>query len=140
MKIGRALFLSLTTVIACTYSDKGDSVDKDRLTGRYVFQANNQDTIEVNSDGTYTNYTWWDGRKLENSGTWIHDSLKGRVDFDNFSFLLDTMKLNDSTFILRGHWNTRIQIKESEIRFIYATDIYKGYFLRIDSVDRRKID
>lgn len=125
-------------VTACTYSDKGDFVDRDKLTGRYVYQSNNQDTIDVNSDGTYTNYTWWDGRKLENSGTWIYDSLNGRVDFNNFSFLLDTIDVGDSTFLPRGHRNTRIQREENEVRFIYATDIYKGYFLRVDSVGRKK--
>ena len=140
MKINGLLFLLLTTIIACTHSGKGDFPDKERLTGRYVYQSNSQDTIDVNSDGTYTNYTWWDNRKLENSGTWFYDSLNGRVDFDNFSFLLDTMDIADSTFVPRGHWNARIEIKENEIRFIYATDIYKGYFLRVDSVDRKKID
>jgi len=140
MRIGGLLFLLLTTVVACNYSDKGDFVNKDRLTGRYVYQSNNQDTIDINSDGTYTNYTWWHGRKLENSGTWIYDSLNGRVDFDNFSFLLDTMEIGDSTFLPRGHWNTRIRAEDKELRFIYATDIYKGYFLQVDTVDRRKIE
>lgn len=140
MKIGGLLSLLLTTVIACKYSDKVDFVNKGRLTGRYVYQSNNQDTIDVNSDGTYTNYTWWYGRKLENSGTWIYDSLNRRVDFDNFSFLLDTMEIGDSTFLPRGHWNTRIRTEDSELRFIYSTDIYKGYFLQVDTVDRSKIE
>jgi hypothetical protein len=105
-------------------------VEKERLIGRYVFQVDNQDTIDVNSDGTYSNYTWWDGKKLKNSGTWTYDSLQGRVTFENFSFLLDSMA--------RGYWNTRIKTVNNEIRFIYATDIYKGYFLRVDSVDRKK--
>jgi hypothetical protein len=130
MKIRELLFfISLTTLVACTYSDNGDTIDRNRLTGRYVYQANNQDTIDVNSDGTYTNYTWWDGMKLINAGTWRHDSLRGRVIFEDFSFLLDSMP--------RGFWDTRIKTEKNEIRFIYATDIYKGYFLRMDSVDRK---
>jgi hypothetical protein len=136
----RSLIFILTTLISCTYSDKGDVVDKERLTGRYVYQANNQDTIDVNSNGTYTNYTWWHGRKLQNSGTWIYDSLNGRIDFDNFSFLLDTMNIGDSTFLPRGHWNTKIESEEREVRLIYTTDISKGYFLNIDSIDSIKID
>ena len=140
MKTKSLLLFLLTIGFGCTYSDKGDEVDKDELTGRFVYQADNQDTIDVNSDGTYSNYTWSDGRKLENSGTWIYDSLNGRVDFQNFSFLTDTIDVTDSAFVPRGSWNTRIDIKGKEIRFIYGTDIYKGYFLRVDSVDRRKTE
>jgi hypothetical protein len=117
---------------------KGDFVDRERLTGRYVYQASNQLTIDVNSDGTYTNYTFWGERKLENSGTWIYDSLNGRVKFEGFSFLIDTIDIGDSAFVPRGIWDTRIENKENEIRFSYATDIYKGYFLKVDSVDRKK--
>jgi hypothetical protein len=138
MRICRLLTLLLTTVCACTYSDNGDFVDTERLTGRYVYQASGQLTIDVNSDGTYTNYTFWGKRKIENSGTWIYDSLNGRVKFEHFSFLTDTMDIGHSTFVPSGIWNTRIENKENEIRFIYATDIYKGYFLKVDSVDRKK--
>ena|SRR5688572_25679743 len=138
MRIGRLLILLLTTAFACTYSDKSSFVDRERLTGRYVYQASDQLTIDVNSDGTYTNYTFWGERKLENSGTWIYDSLNGRVKFEGFSFLTDTVGIGDSTFVPHGIWDTRIENKENEIRFIYATDIYKGYFLKVDSVDRKK--
>lgn len=133
MKIKGHLFIIMLTAFAsCTYSDNGDTVDKKRLTGRYVYQANNEDTIDVNSDGTYTNYTWWDGKKLINKGTWRHDSLRGRMIFEDFSFLLDSMP--------RGFWDTRIRTENNEVQFVYATDIYKGYFLRMDSVDRKEIE
>lgn len=104
-------------------------VDKERLTSRYVYQENNQDTIDVNSDGTYSNYTWTNGKKLKNSGTWAYDSLEGRVIFSNFSFLLDS--------IGHGLWRTRIKTEDDEIRLVYAREIYKAYFLRVDSLDRR---
>jgi hypothetical protein len=92
MKSKTFLFVLLTILVSCTYSDNGDIIDKKRLTGRYVYQANNQDTIDVNSDGTYSNYTWWDGKKLTNAGTWNYDSVRGRVIFKDFSFLLDSIK------------------------------------------------
>jgi hypothetical protein len=139
----KAIILLLSLLIicfCCTFSDKGDEVDKRQLTGRFVFQVNNQDTIDVNSDGTYSNYKWWNGRKLKNSGTWIYDSLDGRVNFQKFSFLTDTIDIGDSTFLPRGSWITKIAVKDNEIRFIYGTDIYKGYFLKVDSIDRKKID
>lgn len=139
MKIGIHLILLLAIAIACTHYFKGDLVSKERLTGRYKYQAGGELTIDVNSDGTYTNHTLWEGRTLENSGTWIYDSLDGRVRFEGFSFLTDTTEIDDSTFVPRGTWDTRIEIKENEIRFIYATDTYKGYFLKVDSIDRKKI-
>jgi len=68
MKIQTLLFFLSTTVVCCTYSDKGDNINKKELTGRFVFQANNQDTIDVNSDGTYSNYKWWYGQNLRIQG------------------------------------------------------------------------
>lgn len=130
------LLLLLTTFISC--SDKGDLVDKDKLIGRFVFQIANHDTLDVNSNGTYSYYKWWYGRKLENTGTWTYDSLSGRVDFQKFSFLTDTIGIADSTFVPSGHWTTKIETKDNEIHFIYASDVYKGYFLKVDSVDRKK--
>jgi hypothetical protein len=62
----------------------------------------------------------------------------GAVDFDNFSFLTDSISIADSTFLPRGRWITRIKIKDDEIRFVYASDVYKGYFLKVDSVDNKK--
>ena len=130
------LILLLISLSACT----GDLVRKERLTGRYVFQINNQDTIDVNSDDTYVNYKWWGGKRLENSGTWIYDSINGAVVFQKFSFLTDTIEFRDSTFARIGNWVTRIELKDNEIHFIYATDISKGYFLQVDAVDRKKSD
>jgi hypothetical protein len=62
----------------------------------------------------------------------------GEVDFDNFSFLTDSVSLADSTFLPRGSWITRIKTEDDEIRFVYASDVYKGYFLKVDSVDSKK--
>jgi hypothetical protein len=120
--------------LSCTHSDKGDIVSSKKLIGRYVYLANPIDTIDVNSDGSYSYYKWWYGNKLQNSGTWLYDSLEGRMNFANFSFLTDTMEFLGGPG--RGNWNTRIQSKNKELRFIYATDIYQGYYLKIDSIDR----
>lgn len=137
MKEEALLAFLLTTCVCCIFSGKGDIVNKKELTGRFVFQANNQDTIDVNSDGTYSNYRWWQGKRLKNSGTWIYDSLNSRVNFKGFSFLTDIIDIADSTFVSQGNWNTRVESMNNEIRLIYASDISKGYFLRVDTVDRR---
>jgi len=138
MKTKGLLFLTLTTLISCEFF--GDSVDKEKLPGRYVFQIDNGDTLDVYSDGTYSYYKWWYGRKLQNSGTWTHNSSMGEVNFENFSFLTDSISLGDSTFLPSGSWITRIKTEDDEIHFVYASDVYKGYFLRVDSVDQNKID
>lgn len=126
------------TLISCDFF--GDRVDKEKLPGRYVFQTWDNDTLDVYADGTYSYYTWWDGRKLQNSGTWTYNSNRGSVDFDNFSFMTDSISIADSTFLPRGTWMTRIKTKGDEIRFVYASDVYKAYFLKVDSVDNKKID
>ena len=132
------LFLTLTTFISCSFL--GDRVDKEKLPGRYVFQIDDKDTLDVYANGTYSYYKWWYGRKLQNSGTWTYNSSMGEVDFENFSFLTDSITYADSTFLPRGSWITRIKTEDDEIRFVYASDVYKGYFLRVDSVDIKKID
>jgi len=118
------LILLLASFSACT----GDVVRKEQLTGRYVFQIDNQDTLDVNSDGTYVNYKWCGSRRLENSGTWIYDSINGAIVFQNFSFSTHTAQFRDSTFVPIGNWVTRINLTDNEIHFIYATDISKRYF------------
>jgi hypothetical protein len=138
MKTKRLSLLILTSLISCEFF--GDRVDKEKLPGRYVFQIDNKDTLDVYSDGTYAYYKWWYGRKLENSGTWTYNSSMGEVAFDNFSFLTDSISIADSTFLPRGRWITRIKTTDDEIRFIYSSDVYKGYFLKVDSVDNKKID
>jgi hypothetical protein len=138
MKTYGLLFLALTTLISCEFF--GDKVDKEKLPGRYVFQIDNRDTLDVYSNGTYSYYKWWDGRKLKNSGTWTYNSSMGEVDFDNFSFLTDSISIADSTFLPSGRWSTKIKTENDEIRFVYASDVYKGYFLKVDSVDNKKID
>lgn len=138
MKTNGLLILILATLISCDFF--GDRVDKEKLPGRYVFQTWGKDTLDVYADGTYSYYKWWDGRKLENSGTWAYDSNMGEIDFDNFSFLTDSITIADSTFLPHGHWITRIKTEDDEIRFVYASDVYKAYFLKVDSVDHKKID
>jgi|GEM_PF-4145308 len=136
MKTNGLLILTLTTLISCEFF--GDRVEEKKLPGRYVFQTWGKDTLDVYSDGTYSYYKWWNGRKLENSGTWTYKSNMGEVDFDNFSFLTDSISLGDSTFLPKGSWITRIKTSGDEIRFVYASDVYNAYFLKVDSVDKKK--
>ena len=138
MKTNGLLIITLAILTSCGFF--GDRVEKEKLPGRYVFQTWGKDTLDVYSNGTYSYYKWWDGRKLKNSGTWTYNSNMGEVDFDNFSFLTDSISIADSTFLPRGRWITRIQTEDEEIRFVYASDVYKAYFLKVDSVDKRKID
>lgn len=134
----KLLFLTLTTFISCSFM--GDRVDKEKLPGTYVFQIDNNDTLAVYADGTYSFYKWRHGRKLQNSGTWTYNSSMGEVHFNNFSFLTDFISIADSTFLPRGSWITRIKTEDDAIRFVYASDVYKGYFLKVDSVHKQKID
>lgn len=138
MKTKALLFLTLTIFISCEFF--GDRVDKEKLPGRYVFQIDNGDTLDVYSNGTYSYYTWSYGKKLQNSGTWTHNSGMGEVDFQDFSFLTNSTNIGDSTFVPRGTWITRIETKENQIRFIYASDVYKGYFLKVDTVDNNNVE
>jgi hypothetical protein len=128
MKLMTRVFFYLVFIWCSSCSDHGEKVQQDELIGKYVFQIWDQDTIEVNSDGTYLHYNTFNGKHIENSGTWTYDSITGYAEFDNYSGLTDQLP--------RGLWHTRVRSKENEIHFIYASDIYKGYYLKIDSVDR----
>lgn len=133
MKIKGLLFITLATLISCGFF--GDKVDKEKIPGRYVFQIWGKDTLDVYSNGMYSYYRWWYGKRLQNSGTWTYDPNVGAVDFHNFSFLTDSISIADLTFLPYGHWITRVKIVDDEIRFVYASDIYKGYFLKVDSIN-----
>ena len=138
MKINGLLILTLAILISCGFF--GDRVDNGKLPGRYVFQTWTKDTLDVYADGTYSHYKWWNGRKLENSGNWTYNSTMGEVDFDNFSFLTDSITIVDSTFISHGRWIARIKTENDEIRFVYALDVYKAYFLKVDSLTTKRIN
>jgi hypothetical protein len=103
-------------------SDKEKLSDKKQLTGRYIFRAY-KDTVDVNSDGTFTRYS--DNKQLP--GTWTYDSITGNLKLKNFWYPT-------------GDWHTKVRQRNNEIHFIYATDISDGYYLRIDSVDRGEQD
>jgi hypothetical protein len=130
------LFLALMTFISCSFFR--DKVDKEELPGRYVFQIDNNDTLNVYTDGTYSFYKTSSGRKLQNSGRWTYNSNVGEMNFNNFSFLTHSISIGDSTFFPRGSWITRVEKDDDEIRFIYASDVYNGYFLKIDLVNVKK--
>lgn len=126
MKSKTLIVLFLVTLLSCTYSGNRSSVDQGRLTGRYVYQPDKGDTLDVHADGTYVNYTWLKGKKLMNTGGWRYDSINGRIRFENFSFLGDK--------ISRGFWATQVVEKENGIQLLHTPSDLSGYFLRIDSI------
>jgi hypothetical protein len=132
MKVSGLLILFLA-LASCRFN--GDTLDKAKLPGRYVFQIWGRDTLDVYSDGMYSYYKWSEGRRLRNSGTWKYEEDRGQVAFENFSFLTDSVTVADSTFLPRGWWVSRIETKGEEIRFVYASDIQYGYFLRVGPLD-----
>ena len=129
---GPLLFAQLMILASCEFF--GDRVDKEKLAGRYVFQIDKEDTLDIYANGTYSYYRWWNGRKLQNSGAWVYNPGMGEVSFKNFSFLTDSLSLGDSTFLSKGNWITRIRRENEEIRFVYASDVYNGYFLKVGAV------
>lgn len=132
MNRARLLLLSLM-LTSCSLH--GDSVNEKALPGRYVFQIAISDTLDVFSNGTYSYTKWWHGKKLQNSGTWTYNPSKRVVQFEDFSFLTDSVSMADSTFVPKGNWNTRVETEDDEIRFVYASDVYKSYFLKVASLD-----
>lgn len=122
----------LTLLTGCL-QDNCDTIETAGLPGIYVYQVNPMDTIEINSNGTYSYYNWRYGKLHMNPGTWTFDSLACRINFANFSFLTDTMKfLNGPP---RGNWTPNIQTGDSGLQLIYARDIYKGCYLKINSIN-----
>jgi hypothetical protein len=123
MKIKTFLLLLLTAFLSWTCSEKDKLVDKNRLTGRYIIQTHKLDTVDINSDGTFIRY--YEKEKL--TGKWTYDSITGYLKLEDFWYS-------------NGDWHTKVRQKENEIHLIYATDISGGYYLRIDSTDRKRIE
>ena len=92
--------------------------------------ANPIDTIRINAKGNYSYHTLWFDKQLMNSGTWHYDSSNCRIVFADFSFLTDTMEFLNGPG--HGFWSPQIRKKKNEIQLVYATDIQKGYYLKID--------
>lgn len=119
MKI-KTFVLLLWIFLLWRCSDNDKLADKNRLIGRYIIQTHKLDTVDINSDGTFIRY--YENEKLP--GKWTYDSITGYLKLEDFWYS-------------NGDWHTRVRQKESEIHFIYATDISGGYYLRVDSTDRK---
>jgi|JI10StandDraft_1071094.scaffolds.fasta_scaffold533609_2 hypothetical protein len=117
-----------TTIIIFLFASCGDKVDRDKLPGRYVFTHWDRDTIDVRNDGTYRHYTFAYGKTLENSGTWKLNSIGNEIQFEDFSFLTDSMP--------SGNWFSRLRVDGEEIHLMYADDInaYYNKVIELDSV------
>lgn len=110
-------------------SSCGDKVEREKLPGRYVFSHWLKDTIDVNNDGRYIHFTFIDGKKLENSGTWQLNSIGNEIQFENFSFLTDGMP--------SGRWSSRLRVDGDEIHLMYADDI-NAYYKKVTGIDSLK--
>jgi len=110
------------TLIVFLFASCGDKVDRDKLPGRYVFTHWNRDTIDVRNNGTYRHYTFAHGKTLENAGTWKLNSAGSEIQFEDFSFLTDSMP--------SGNWFSRLRVDGEEIHLMYADDI-NAYYQKI---------
>lgn len=110
-------------------SSCGDKVERERLPGRYVFTHWTKDTIDIRMDGTYRHFTFINGKKLENSGTWKLNSIGNEIQFEDFSFLTDSLP--------SGNWFSRIRVDGKEIHLMYAADI-NAYYNKVGQLDSLK--
>lgn len=109
------VFLFFISLTSCS-----SNIKKEKLIGRYIWNDQRTDTLEVRADGTYEYWTFLPGRKFANSGNWKFNSLLNEVEFEreNFPFIKNHKA--------EGSWISKIQIKNNETRLLYAseTDTY----------------
>lgn len=117
------------TFIVFLLTSCGDKVERERLPGRYVFTHWTKDTIDVKNNGTYRHFTFSDGKRLENSGTWKLNSNGNEIQFEDFSFLTDGMS--------SGNWFSRLRVDGEEIHLMYADDI-NAYYNKVSELDSLK--
>ena len=106
-------------MIILTIASCNVRVDKEKLIGKYVWNEGRNDTLRLNSDGTYIYWTELDsGKVLKNSGQWTLNSSGNEIKFNDFSFLTDEY--------LKGIWYSRIRVRNKEVNLMYASeeDIY----------------
>jgi len=123
--------MRLSTIILIIFllSSCGDKVERERLPGRYAFTHWTKDTIDINDNGTYRHFTFRNGRRFENSGTWKLNSIGTEIQFENFSFLTDSMA--------SGNWFSRLRTDGQEIHLMYADDI-NAYYSKVSELDSLK--
>lgn len=116
-------------LIISLLSSCGDKVERERLPGRYVFTHWTKDTIDIMTDGTYRHFTFRNGKSFENSGTWKLNSIGNEIQFEDFSFLTDSMP--------SGNWFSRLRTDGQEIHLMYADDI-NAYYNKVYELDSLK--
>src|SRR6188472_711241 len=108
----RLLTTILIVLLLSSCGDNGGKVEKENLPGRYVFTHWGKDTIDIMDDGTYKHFTFNDGKRLENTGTWKLRASQDEILFEDFSFLTDGMP--------PGNWYSRLRVDGEEIHLMYA--------------------
>ena len=107
--IGLCLVIVLVLLTSCS-----ETIEREKLVGRYTWNDGRSDTLEVNADGTYEYWTFRPGQKIANSGKWKLDSVLNQVEFEreNFPFL--------ENHIPEGSWFSKIRSADNEIYLMYA--------------------
>lgn len=117
MKFQYIIFIFLL-ITSCT-----DKVDKNNIPGQYIFAHLNQDTIDINSDGTYRHHSFKNGQTLENSGRWSLNSSGSEITFESFTFMADKSQM--------GNWISKIKLEGKEIQLIYSSDSNDSYYKKM---------
>lgn len=114
MKVLRPV-LVLFIFVSC-----GETVEREQLFGRYVWNDERMDTLEIRPDGTYEYWMSTSGQKLKNYGTWKFDSASNLVEFEleNFPFIKSHAKGQS--------WFSKARLKNNEVQLMYApgSDLY----------------
>ena len=105
-----------TIIILLLITSCGDSIEKEKLIGQYVWNDGRIDTLELRADGTYEYWTFKPGQKLANSGKWNLNPVLNEVEFEleNFPFL--------TNHTAGKSWFSRLRSKNNEIHLMYEID------------------
>lgn len=92
-----------------------DMINKNEIVGNYDWNNSQKGQLTIDPDMTYTYY--FDLSKndtLQNTGTWIIDTIKNEIQFHDFKFSFVESK--------KGVWISRVRRKNGVIQLIYASD------------------
>ncbi len=111
----------LFILVACTFRQKGQSVDEKLLPGKYCHNFDPRDSIFVYPDKTYKHtYHRTDGITKKQEGTWYFKSEINDLFFDDFTFF------NDGTPpYVTGTWPPHVFVTEDgRIKLQYSESAY----------------
>ena len=123
------MILFRVILVLLLFTSCANKIERKKIIGRYVWNDDRIDTLEVRADGTYEYWTFLPGRKLTNSGTWKWDSLTNMVEFEreNFPFL--------KSHVSEGSWFSQLRSNGDEIHLMNGID--KNMYLRkIDALEK----